>query len=84
MISWGFYAYGAGVVLSDTALNEENDAIAEETFIAPKSEPNYTYTTSKTNSYIGQQPTFHDLLSNDTSDPLFLTTDNNFLSDTYI
>lgn len=77
----GFCAYGEGTVLSDTYV--------EEPFVAPKSETTYTYDTSNTqqsNSYIGQQvqPAFKNSLSNDSSDPLFMTQDNHFLSDTYI
>lgn len=71
-------------MLSDTSVNGYDDEIAEESFVAPKSQT--TYKSSGSDSYIGQQvqPAFKDLLSNDTSDPLFLTGDNQFLSDTYL
>lgn len=70
-------AYGQGVVLSDTALVEEDISGDAE---------NYVPAQPASNSYIGQQvqPAFSDLLSNDSSDPLFLTPDNRFLSDTYV
>ena len=76
----GFSAYAEGVVLSDTSIND----VSEEPFVAPVSET--TYTQSQSNSYIGQQiqPAFKSSLANDSSDPLFLTGDNQFLSDTYI
>ena len=75
----GFNAYAEGVVLSDTSLDDE--AIVEESFVAPKSEP-----IQQSNTYVSQQiqPAFTDLISNDTSDPLFFSKDNNFLSDTYV
>ncbi len=74
-------AYGEAVILSDTALNEEG-GLSEESFSTTKNSSNYNYSSS----YIGQQikPAFKDVLSNDSSDPLFLTGDNQFLSDTYI
>lgn len=77
--------YGEGVVLSDTAL-DDGEYMTEESFVPPSSEQNTSNVSYKTNSYVEQQiqPAFFDLLSNDTSDPLFLTADNKFLSDTYI
>ena len=74
-------AYGEGVVLSETSVSE--DVIEEEPFNAPKT--TRSYPSSQTESYVSQQirPAAKSLLSNDTSDPLFLTPDNQFLSDTY-
>ena len=66
------------VVLSDTSVDEDvSDTVVEEPFVAPQS--------SKSQSYGGEQiqGPVKNLLSNDTSDPLFLVGDNNFLSDTY-
>ena len=85
----GFNAYGERAVLSDTSINDGDDVVTEEPFVAPQSGTTYTYNTTNTaqsNSYIGQQlqPAFKNSLSNDTSDPLFLTGDNQFLSDTYV
>lgn len=78
----GFHAYGEGVVLSDTSTKDYDAVQSEESFIAPQ--PNTAYKSEK--SYISEQiqPAFKDILSNDTSDPLFLTGDNQFLSDTYL
>jgi len=83
----GFNAYGEGVVLSDTSINGGDDAVSEEPFVAPQSESTYNYNAAQSdNSYVGQQiqPAFKSTLSNDSSDPLFLTGDNQFLSDTYV
>ena len=77
-ICFGFGAYGDPVVLSD-------NYIGEEYFVAPESEPQYTNSTSipsQSNSYV--RYSLKDLLVNDTSDPLFLTGDNGFLSDTSV
>lgn len=73
VLSFGLNAYGAGVVLSDTSLDDE--AITEEPLNA-----------SQSNSYVASnvQSVYVNPLSTDTSDPLFLTHDNQFLSDTYI
>ena len=81
-----FDAYCEGVVLSDTSVSGYDGVQSEESFVAPKPWSNYNDTTSGSSSYIGQQiqPAFKDVLSNDTSDPLFLTGDNQFLSDTYL
>jgi len=70
-------AYGEGVVLSDTSVNEEP-------FYAPQTTTSYPESQSRT--YVVQQvrPVTRDLLSNDTSDPLFLVPDNMFLSDSYV
>ena len=86
VLGYGINAYGAGVVLSDTSIQNDDNSIGEESFVAPQSESNYTNSSSQSNSYMSQQiqPAFVDLLANDTSDPLFLTPDNKFLSDTYI
>ncbi len=83
LVAYSMSANGAGVVLSDTALDEEDNTFVEESVSSSKSETNFTRTTPQSNSYVGQNA-FRDLVSNDTSDPLFLTGDNNFLSDTYI
>lgn len=68
----------AAVVLSDTSVSGVEE---EESFVAPQSE---TYQTN--NNYVSEQITYapKSLLSNDTSDPLFLVPDNKFLSDTYV
>ena len=73
----GFGANGAGVVLSDTS-------VSEEPFVEPKSEQVYTNYQSQSNSYVEMQPVFTDIISNDTSDPLFMSGDNRVLSDTYV
>ena len=74
-----FNANGA-VVLSDTAAHGIEE---EEPFDVPQS-TNETYHIS--NNYVSEQiaPASKNLLSNDTSDPLFLVPDNKFLSDTYV
>jgi len=79
-----FNAYGEGVVLSDTSISEDSDVVDEEPFVAPQTTNNYPE--NRTNNYVSQQikPAAKTLLSNDTSDPLFLVGDNMFLSDTYI
>ena len=80
--------YAEGVVLSDTYVADEevdSEVVEEEPFVAPETKTN-TYSSSKSNSYVGQQikPATKSTLANDSSDPLFLTPDNKFLSDTYI
>ena len=69
----GFNAYGEGVVLSDTAVDD--DSIAEESIS--------TYNNSSSGSDY-KQITIEDILARDTSDPLFLTADNHLLSDTFL
>lgn len=71
-------AYGEGVVLSDTYVEEEQ-------FNAPQQTTN-SYPEAQTRTYVTQQiqPATRNLLSNDTSDPLFIIPDNDFLSDTYV
>lgn len=81
-------AYAEGVVLSDTYVADEevDTAVAEEEpFVAPQTTETKTYASSKSDSYLGQQikPAVKSTLANDSSDPLFLTPDNKFLSDTY-
>lgn len=73
VLGFGLNAYGAGVVLSDTALDNDDTDLGEETF-------------GESQSYDAQniQSGYADVLSIDTSDPLFLTHDNRFLSDTYV
>lgn len=76
-------AYAEGVVLSDTYVSDENtNTVSEEPFVASQK----TYDSSESNSAASQQITsdVKSTLSNDSSDPLFLIPDNNFLSDTYI
>lgn len=71
----------AAVVLSDTALPEEEDVVISE-----PEETDEPKVVAKSNNY-GAQPTKivnKSLLSNDTSDPLFMIGDNQFLSDTFI
>ena len=81
-------AYAEGVVLSDTYVaDEEVDTavVEEEPFVAPQTTETKTYASSKSDSYLGQQikSAVKSTLANDSSDPLFLTPDNKFLSDTY-
>lgn len=80
-----FDAGAAPVVLSDTAVAGEYD---EEPFVAPQVAPQSadSYSTSTETGYVNEQikSAVKSLLSNDTSDPLFLVGDNNFLSDTYV
>ena len=75
-------AFGAGVVLSDTSVSES--AVVEEPFSAPQT--TNSYQSSQMDSVARQQilPASKNLISTDTSDPLFLLPDNQFLSDTYI
>ena len=68
----GLNAYGEGVVLSSSSVEEE-DIVMEESLPAPT-----------TTNYSGQEISAQSLLGKDTSDPLFLTGDNQFLSDTYV
>lgn len=76
----GFSAHGEGVILSDTSVDDydESVVIKEESFNSPKT----VYTTSQ--SYNQAQTVVKSSLYNDTSDPLFLTPDNRFLSDTFV
>lgn len=80
-------AYGEGVVLSDTYVADEETPVAsvetnEEPFVAPQN----TDSSVQSNSYVGQQirSATKSTLFNDSSDPLFLTPDNQFLTDSYI
>lgn len=72
------------VVLSDTTAPGMD---AEEPFVAPQT-TNDVYQTDNnvSDNYVAEQirPASKNLLSNDTSDPLFLIPDDKFLSDTYI
>lgn len=78
--------YAAGVVLSDTSLDgdvaDTDTVVEEESF----SSPAQTYQPTYSNNYVSEQikPAAKSLISNDTSDPLFLVGDNDFLSDTYL
>ena len=68
----GFNAYCEGVVLSDTSVNDD---MTEESL------GTYNYSSSGSEY---KQVTIEDILAKDTSDPLFLTADNHFLSDTFL
>ena len=72
-------ACAEGVILSDTyvADDESYSSSNEEPFVAPK-------TTTKYSSNQQVRHTVDNFLSNDSSDPLFLVPDNQFLSDTYL
>jgi len=74
-------ANAAAVVLSDTSVSGVE---YDEPFDAPQSQ-NETYQINNS-YYVAEQitPASKNLLSNDTSDPLFLIPDNKFLSDTYV
>lgn len=80
-LSCVFNAYGQGVVLSETAVDED---VSEEPFVAPQT--TNAYPGAQSQRYVSQQitPASKSLLSNDSSDPLFLVADNQFSSDTYI
>ena len=70
-------AYGEGVILSDTYVaDDESTSVAttEESLAAPQ------------NSYSSKQikPATKNVLLTDSSDPLFLVADNQFLTDTHI
>lgn len=67
----GLNAYGEGVVLSDDSVEE--DIVMEEPLPVQNTTINYS-----------SQETSQNLLAKDSSDPLFLTGDNQFLSDTYM
>ena len=69
----GFNAYGEGVILSDSSVEEEDIVMEESLPVQSTTVDNYS-----------GKITAHDLLSKDSSDPLFLTGDNQFLSDTYV
>ncbi len=89
MVAFGITsAYGEGVVLSDTYVSDEESvdvSTSEEPFVAPKASTN-TSSSQKSSSYVGQQikPAAKNILLSDSSDPLFLVADNQFLTDTYI
>lgn len=71
----------APVVLSDESVDGDFSSVTEEPFVAPQS-----ISQSKSNGYASEQirPAAKSILSNDTSDPLFLVRDNQFLSDTFV
>ncbi len=82
-------AIAEDVVLSDNFVADEDsimmsDNATEEPFVAPQTTNTYSEKTSN-NSVVAQQikPAVRNILSNDLSDPLFLTPDNHFMSDTY-
>ena len=67
------------VVLSETAVDEEDYSSYEEESITPsQSDQSDNFLSTKI------QPIRKNSLLTDTSDPLFLTPDNKFLSDTYV
>ena len=78
---------GAAVVLSDTSVDGDDayteTGVEEEPFTAPSSQ---NYQSASSGNYVSEQirPATKSLISNDTSDPLFLVSDNDFLSDTYL
>lgn len=76
-----FNVYAEGVVLSETSVDED---VSEEPFAAPQTTTSYPSYQSE--RYVSQQitPASKSLLSNDSSDPLFLVGDNQFLFDTYL
>ncbi|MBO7644865.1 MAG: hypothetical protein J6S57_01010, partial [Alphaproteobacteria bacterium] len=63
------------IVLSDTSVDGD---YYEEPFVAPRPMRSDVYDAEQT------QPTQTNFLINDISDPLFLVSDNKFLSDTYV
>jgi len=69
-VSFGFNAYCESVVLSDTSVDD--DALAEETVSINNRQSSGTHTT------------LQGVLAKDTTNPLFLTADDHFLSDTYV
>ena len=73
-VCFGYSAYCEGVVLSDTSVNGYNNGMPEESL----------YTSSGSDSGQNLKSSLGDILSKDTTDPLFLTGDNQFLSDTYL
>ncbi len=80
-------ANAEGVVLSDASIDDDvvsadTAVVEEEPFSAPQTK---TYQQSQYNHADEQIiPISKNLLSTDTSDPLFLVGDNSFLSDTYV
>ena len=70
VVCFGFDAYCAPVVLSDTSVND--DDMVEETL------------PSNSRQSSGTQTTLQSVLARDTTNPLFLTADDHFLSDTYV
>ena len=76
-----FNVYAEGVVLSETSVDDE---VVEEPFTAPQT--TNAYPAYQSERYVSQQitPARKSLLSNDSSDPLFLVEDNRFLFDTYV
>lgn len=73
-------AFAEDVVLTDTYADDDTETVAvttdEEPFVAPVTENSVAVKQIK--------PTAKNVLANDLSDPLFLTPDNGFLSDTYV
>ena len=74
VMCFGLNAYSAGVVLSDTSVNDDEEVVAEESLNANKNASSGT----------DYKTTLQTVLLKDTTDPLFLTADNHFLSDTYL
>ena len=79
-----FGVYAEGIVLSDTSIDGNSDVLSEEQISVSETKTN-AYPGSRTNSLIKEQikPLGKSLVSSDFSDPLFLTPDNRFLSNTY-
>ena len=72
-----FGANAEPVVLSDTSIDEDY-SVGEESFVAPQSDVSANSTSNQI------QPMKKNSLLTDSSDPLFLVADNDFLSDTYV
>lgn len=83
VLAFATNAYAEGVVLSDTSVAED-DTVTEEPFVAPKTTDSYP--AARSNDYASQQirPATKSLLLSDSSDPLFLVNDDQFLFDTYV
>lgn len=79
--------YAEAVVLSDTSVvddySDDAGTVDEESLSVA---PSQNYQVARSDNYVSEQvrPAVKSLISNDTSDPLFLVGDNSFLSDTYV
>jgi hypothetical protein len=69
-VCFGFNAYCESVVLSDTSVDD--DIVTEESL------------DTNNHSSSDTQSTFQSILAKDTTNPLFLTADDHFMSDTYV
>lgn len=74
-VCFGFNAYCESVVLSEASVEDYDDSVVEESI------GTYNSLSSGTEN---KTVTIKDILAKDTSDPLFLTADNHFLSDTFL